>query len=226
MEIVNEMGENITSEIKVVSLDLDGVLFDGPSAAFEIARKVGLGNQYRALFQRIAREQMSLRESVIEGSKIWRGLPIDATYHYLVKRLPLMKGAVETVATLKKWGYEVGCISSGVSQFFMEPLTRRLNLDFAYSNKLGSENEVHDGTVQFIMGGPEKATSIWQYVQIKGHQQSAIASVGNGLNDIDLFNISAFSIAFNPVDQRVSEAASVTVKANDLQAILPHFERS
>jgi phosphoserine phosphatase len=220
------MGIYMTSEIKVISLDLDGVLFDGSSAAFMIAQQVGLGDSYVSLFKRIAQEGMSLRESVIEGAKIWKGLPIDATYHYLVKVLPLMEGSVETIATLRKWGYEVGCISSGVSQYFMEPLTRRLNLDFAYSNILGSDNGAHDGTVQYIMGGPEKVTTIWQYAQIKGYSYDSIASVGNGLNDIDLFKVSAFSIAFNPIDKKVSDAATVTVTSRDLQDILQHFERA
>lgn len=216
----------MTPEIKVISLDLDGVLFEGSNASYVIAQQVGLGDQYRALFKRMAEEEMSFRDSVIEGAKIWKGLPVDATYHYLVKVLPLMEGATETVAALKEWGYEVGCISSGVSQYFMEPLTRRLNLDFAYSNILGSDNGSHDGTVQFIMGGPEKATTLWQYAQLKGYPQESIASVGNDYNDIDLFKISAFSIAFNPVDKSVSDAASITVHSKDLRAILQHFERS
>jgi phosphoserine phosphatase len=215
----------MTSGIKIISLDLDGVLFDGSSAVFVIAQQIGLKDEYLELIQRAAQEEMTLRDTVTEVAKIWKGIPIDATYHYLVKRLPLMEGAEETVATLQEWGYDVGCISSGVSQFFMEPLTRRLNLDFAYSHILGSENEVHDGTVQFIMGGPEKATTIWQYAQIKGHPLDSIASVGNGFNDIDLFEISSFSVAFNPVDKRVSDAASVTIESKDLRSILPHFEK-
>lgn len=215
----------MTSRIKIISLDLDGVLFDGSSAVFVIAQQIGLKDQYLELIQRAAQEEMTLRDTVTEVAKIWKGIPIDATYHYLVKRLPLMEGAEETVATLQEWGYDVGCISSGVSQFFMEPFARRLNLDFAYSHILGSENEVHDGTVQFIMGGPEKATIIWQYAQIKEHPLDSIASVGNGFNDIDLFNISSFSVAFNPVDKKVSEAASVTIESKDLRSILPHFER-
>ncbi|MHA2082022.1 MAG: HAD family hydrolase [Candidatus Thorarchaeota archaeon] len=216
----------MTSEIKVISLDLDGVLFDGSSAAFVIAQQVGSQDQYMSLFQRMAQEKMSLRDSVIEGAKIWKGLPVDATYHFLVKKLPLMEGAAEAVTTLKEWGYEVGCISSGVSQYFLEPLTLRLNLDFAYSNILGSDNGAHDGTVQYIMGGPEKATTILQYIQIRGHSQDCIASVGNGLNDLDIFKFSSFSIAFNPVDKKVSDAASVTVDSKDLRTILPYFERS
>ncbi|MGD9397766.1 MAG: HAD hydrolase family protein [Candidatus Thorarchaeota archaeon] len=213
------------SDIKIISLDLDGVLFDGPSATLAIAHPIGLGDQFVELFEKMVEEEMNPREVAIEGAKIWKGIPVDATYHYLIKSLPLMEGAAETIATLRGWGYEVGCISGGVSQYFMEPLTRRLNLDFAYSNILGSENGAHDGTIQFVMGGPEKVTTIWQYAQIRGHPLESIASVGNGLNDIDLFKVSAFSIAFNPVDQRVSDAATETVVSKDLRSILPYFER-
>ncbi|MFX1559824.1 MAG: HAD hydrolase family protein [Promethearchaeota archaeon] len=215
----------MNSEIKIISLDLDGVLYDGSSAAFELACQIGLKDQYLEVLQRIEQEKMDLRDTVNAVAKVWKGIPIDATYHYLIKTLPLMAGAEETVASLRSWDYEVGCISSGVSQFFLEPLTRRLKLDFAYSHILGAENDVHDGTVQFIMGGSEKATTIWQYAQIKGHPIESIASVGNGVNDIDLFKISSFSIAFNPVDKRVSKAASVTIESKDLRSILPHFER-
>ena len=215
----------MTSKIKVISLDLDGVLYDGQSAAFALAQQIGLKDQYLRLLQRIEQENLGFQETVIEVAKLWKGIPVDATYHYLVKTLPLLEGAEETVATLQEWGYEVGCISSGVSQFFMEPLSRRLNLAFAYSHILGSENQVHDGTVQFIMAGPEKATTIWNYAQIKGHSLDSIASVGNGINDIELFSISGFSIAFNPLDKAVSDAATVTVESKDLRSILQYFER-
>ncbi|MFW9963557.1 MAG: HAD family hydrolase [Candidatus Sifarchaeia archaeon] len=216
----------MTSDIKVITLDLDGVLFDGSSAAFVVAQKVGLAEQYVTLFQRMVEENMNLRQSVIEGSKIWKGITIDESYKGLVDSLPLMSGAVDTVDALRGWGYEVGCISSGVSQFFMKPFMDRLNLDFAYSNILGSINGAHDGTVKYIMGGPEKAETILKHVEENGYTQNNIASVGNGLNDIELFNVSAFSIAFNPVDKIVSDTASVTVKSNDLRSILNHFKKT
>ncbi|MGY5863114.1 MAG: HAD hydrolase family protein [Candidatus Thorarchaeota archaeon] len=216
----------MASEIKVISLDLDGVLFEGPSAAFVVAQQVGIGDQFRALMQKVAAEEMSPEESVHEVAKIWKGIPADNTYHDIIKSLPLMTGSEETVKSLKDWGYEVGCISSGVSQFFMLPLRKRMNLDFAYSNVLGSKEGAHDGTVEYIMMGPEKAETILKYVKEIGYSLESVASVGNGFNDIDLFKASAFSIAFNPVHQMVSDAASVTVESKDLRSILPYFEKS
>ncbi|MFX1481872.1 MAG: HAD-IB family phosphatase [Promethearchaeota archaeon] len=214
----------MTADIKIISLDLDGVLFDGRSATYEIAQQVGLGDQFISLFRRISQENLSLRDSVIEGAKIWKGIFVDESYERLVETLPLMVGAEETVLALQKRGYEVGCISSGVSQFFMKPLTKRLKLDFAYSNVLGSENGTHNGLVELIMEGPEKARTILKHVSKNGLTQKNTASVGNGINDIELFKVSAFSIAFNPVDRAVSDFASVTVHSKDLRTILHYFE--
>ncbi len=216
----------MNSRIKVISLDLDGVLYDGHYAAIAVAEQLGLGNQFAELIQRMQDEGMSLRESVVEGSKLWKGVAVDKSYDYLVDSLPLMRGANETVTSLKNWGYEVGCISSGVSQFFMAPFKRRLNLDFTYSNTLGSTDGVHDGRTEYIMDGPEKAARILKHIEDNGYSKDCIASVGNGTNDIDLFKISAFSIAYNPLFKTVSDAASVTINSKDLRSILPYFERS
>ncbi|MHA2360289.1 MAG: HAD family hydrolase, partial [Candidatus Thorarchaeota archaeon] len=187
----------MTSEIKIISLDLDGVLFDGSSVTYVLAQQLGLVEQYKVLFQRLANEEMSLSETVNEVTKIWKGIAIDG-HDNLIESLPLMNGATETVTSLKKWGYEVGCISSGVSQFFMAPFGRRLNLDFTYSNVVGSKEGAFDGTVEYVMGRPQKAETIQKHIRDRGYSNSGLASVGNGFNDIDLFRVSTFSIAFNP----------------------------
>ncbi|MFW9810578.1 MAG: HAD family hydrolase [Candidatus Thorarchaeota archaeon] len=216
----------MTSEIRIITLDLDGVLFDGENASFLIGQQLGLAEKYLSLFQRMEKERMTFEELVIEGAKIWKGVAVDGSYDYLVETLPLMTGAEDTVSTLRKRGYEVGSISSGVSQFFMTPLMKRLNLDFAYSNILGSRDGVHDSSVEYFMDGPQKAETILRHIEDKGYSKQSVASVGNGLNDIELFKVSAFSIAFNPVDQIVSDAASITIESNDLRSILSYFENN
>ena len=101
----------MNSNIKVISFDLDGVLYDGFSASYSISKPLGLSHKYDDLFHKMAQEGLSLREGVIEGGKIWTGIPANGTYDDKVDSLPLMEGAVETVASLKSLGYEVGCIS-------------------------------------------------------------------------------------------------------------------
>lgn len=208
--------------IAVVVLDLDGVLFDGPSAAYPLAKQLGL----EEAFLGVVRKQLSLRDSIVEGAKIWAGIPVDGTLDPLVERIPLRLGAEETVLSLKQLGFAVGCISSGVSQFFMKPFARRLDLDFAYSNTLGQKNGKHDGTVQYVMEGPQKAEKVVQYLKSKGLSSKNLSSVGDGENDLDLFKSSSLSIAFNPQTERVSRAATVTIRSKDLKAVLPYFAKA
>lgn len=210
-------------EIKIISFDLDGVLYDGPSAAFHLARQVGLGKKYEELFVRMATENLSFEDSLRLGAKIWEGVAFGGEYRELVMKLPLMKGAEETTKVLKSTGYHIGCISSGVSQFFMEPLMERLNLEFAFSNILGISNGTHSGKIEYAMGGPQKAETALRILKGKGLSTKNLASVGNGENDIQLFGVSGFSIAFNPISETVSEAATVTIHSKNLDSILEHF---
>ena len=110
-----------------------------------------------------------------------------------------------------------------LSQFFLKPLTARLNLDFAHSNVLGEKDGKHDGTVSYVMTGPHKAETAAKYLKRAGFVGRNLASIGDGENDIPLFRISGFSIAFNPDSDAVSKEASLTIKSNDLRAVLPHF---
>ncbi len=209
--------------IEVVSLDLDGVLYDGPSAVYPVAKELGLEKQFMSTLQKVTEKELPLSESIREGARIWEGIPVDGTLDHIIEEMSLMKGAEETVSTLKEWGYTVGCISSGVSQFFLRPLKRRLDLDFAYSNMLGEIDGRHDGSVQYVMGASQKAEAAQKVLSEYGYTREVLASVGDGENDIPLFNMSEFSIAFNPESPAVSEAATLTILSKDLKSILPHF---
>jgi phosphoserine phosphatase len=210
-------------EIKIISFDLDGVLFDGASAAFHLAKQVGLGQQYQELFKRMASENLSFDDSLRLGAEIWKGTEFGGKYRKLVMDMPLMEGTEGTLDALKKTGHHVGCISSGVSQFFMEPFSQRLNLDFAHSNILGMVGKTHSGVIEYAMGTPQKAETALKVLEERGLSTENFASVGNGENDIDLFRISGFSIAYNPISDAVSEAATVTVHSKNLESILEYF---
>jgi len=210
-------------DIKIIAFDLDGVLFDGASAAFHLGQQVGLGQKYQELFMRMAKENLSFDDSLRLGAEIWNGIEFGGEYRQLVLEMPMMEGTEETLDVLKTSGYQVGCISSGVSQFFMEPLTERLGLDFAHSNILGMSGKTHSGKIEYAMGGPQKAETALKVLEERGLSTKNFASIGNGENDIDLFGISGFSIAFNPVSESVSGAASATVHSKNLESILEYF---
>jgi phosphoserine phosphatase SerB len=211
------------TSIKVISFDLDGVLYDGPSAAFPLAQKLGLGQKFMEVYSRVSKDQIGFEESIKEGCKIWKGVSTSGVYNHLVNEIPLREGTIETVKELRARGYRVGCISSGVSQFFMQPFSQRLDLDFAFSNVLGEEDGAHNGEVKYIMGRSQKAETALKVLHGYGLNKANLASVGDGSNDIALFGISGFSIAFNPESEAVSAAAHVTILSKDLRSVLDYF---
>jgi len=211
------------SEIKVVSFDLDGVLYDGPSATYYVAGLLGIEEKLTRILQQVKMKNLPLSDSIIEGAKVWEGIRSDGELDPLVEKMPLMQGAEETISILKEAGFLVGCISSGVSQFFMRPLQKRLDLDFAQSNILGETGGKHDGLVHYVMDGPQKAQTILDFLDTHKYSSENLASIGDGENDIEIFGVSALSIAFNPESENVSRAADLTIRSKDLRAILPHF---
>ena len=57
--------------------------------------------------------------------------------------------------------------------------------------------------------------------QIKyGIEKQRTVSVGNSFTDVPMFDNSALSIAFNPIDEKVIEAADVTVESDNLADVL------
>jgi len=214
-----------TSPIKVIAFDLDGVLYPLPQAAYLFARAIGLKGEYKAVFVKAKAENLSFRETIIEMAKIWKGVPVDGSLTDIVMSLPMMPGAEEVIHQLREWGYHVGCISSGSSQFFMEALAEKLGLDFVFTNVLGHQDDKMDGTVEYVMGPEQKAETVSMYLRENGYTLDEFASVGNGENDIYMLRASRFSIAFNPMTERVSEAATTTVESEDLRDILEYFER-
>lgn len=212
------------TKIRVVALDLDGVLYDGQSAARALAKSLGIEERFLGIFAAIMKNKMSFEESIVEGARLWIDIPVDGTLDSLVHTLPLRKGAVETITQLKKWGYHVGCISSGVSQFFMNPFKQRLSLDFAFSNTLGEDAGRHNGQVMHVMGGHQKAETMTKYMNDLSLSTSQLASIGDGENDIELFGVSGLSIAFNPVSEKVSKSANVSVHSSDLRDTLKYLK--
>jgi phosphoserine phosphatase len=215
----------MNSGIGVVSLDLDGVLYDGPSAAYPLAKATGIGEKFLQEMARFNSEGLSFEETIAQGARIWEGIPAyDEKYVGIITELPLMVGAETVIETLHDWGFYVGCISSGVSQFFMKPFKKRLGLDFAYSNILGESDGKHSGKIEYVMGGQQKAERIMEVLNETGLTEESLASVGDGMNDIPIFKISKLSIAFNPSNEQVQNAATHYVHSKDLRDILPFLK--
>ena len=210
-----------TGEIKkmeMVIFDLDGVLVDIDSSWGMIHKAFDVDNEVN--FQKHLKEEIDYKEFMRSDIQLWNKPYIDKIKKIL-NRAPLMQGAIETVKELKKNGYKIAIISSGIS-ILADRVKEELGLDYSYSNKLlvGSDGRL-TGEGMETVSLLKKDIALKKMSEIERIESKQCVTIGDSKYDIPLFMNSGLSIAFNPKDDLVREAADLVIEGTDLRKILP-----
>ncbi len=148
------------------------------------------------------------------------GLRSSEAGEAIVKGTHFREGFPELVAELRKRDIRCAIISSG-----MEPIARvigtRADLHLWKANWfLTDDNDLLLPTYVRNVTFLEKDEWIKRWREQYGLRKEEIVSVGDGLIDICMFQQSGHSIAFDPMDDRVSIASEVVHEGNDLRVCL------
>jgi phosphoserine phosphatase len=202
----------------MVVFDLDGVLVDIDSSWGRIHKAFGVDNEVN--FQKHLKEQIDFKEFMRSDIRLWNEPNIDKIKKIL-NEAPLMKGAIETVKELKKKGYKIAIISSGIS-ILADRVKEELEIDYSYSNKLlvGDDGRL-TGEGEEIVSLMNKDIVLQKMIEREGIDSKQCVTIGDSRFDIPLFVDSGLSIAFNPKDDLVREAADLVIEEPDLRKILP-----
>jgi len=154
-------------------------------------------------------------------ASLWKGKTLEEVMK-VVHATKLAPGAKETIQALQKHNLKTAILSGGLD-IMADDIGRRVGIDYVLTNRLYHHNGVLTGEVENLVAWGEKSEVI---SQINNHFDIPLeetAFVGDGRNDMSVFKIVGFSIAYNPEDQEVANAADVVIKKDDLRAILPHL---
>ena len=151
---------------------------------------------------------------------LWKGKSLDEVMK-VVRATQLAPGAKETIQTLKEYDIKTAILSGGLD-IMANDIGRRVGIDYVLTNRLHHKAGTLTGAVENLVawGGKSEVIS-----QINGHfgiQPENTAFVGDGRNDVSVFKVVGRSIAYNPEDQEVADAADVVIREDNLRAILPH----
>jgi phosphoserine phosphatase len=138
-----------------------------------------------------------------------------------VRAAKLISGATETISLLKENQIDTAILSGGLD-IMADDIGRRLGIDYVLTNKLHQRNGLLTGTVDNLVAWGGKAKEIGKINDHFGVKLENTAFVGDGRNDMSVFAVVGLSIAFNPEDQEVADAADVVIREDDLRSILPH----
>jgi len=194
--------------------DVEGVIYDAEYLPL-LAEKVNKENKIWEITKKGLEGKIDWVEGLKQRVELLRGINYD-TCIQVANSLPIMIGAREACRTLKDAGWKLMAVSGGFT-IITDRLKKELCLDFVYSNELVFKDGKLDDVIVNV--DSDKAKSAIIKIREWDEKKENITTVVDGANDVKLFDISGFGIAFRAQDL-VKDLATVTLDEKDLSKII------
>ena len=194
--------------------DVEGVIYDAEYLPL-LAEKVNKENKIWEITKKGLEGKIDWVEGLKQRVELLRGMNYD-TCIQVANSLPIMIGAREACRTLKDAGWKLMAVSGGFT-IITDRLKKELCLDFVYSNELVFIDGKLDDVIVNV--DADKAKSAMIKIREWDEKKENITTVVDGANDVKLFDISGFGIAFRAQDL-VKDLATVTLDEKDLSKIV------
>ena len=194
--------------------DVEGVLYDAEYLPL-LAEKVNKGNKIWEITKKGLEGKIDWVEGLKQRVELLRGMNYD-TCIQVANSLPIMIGAREACRALKDAGWKLMAVSGGFT-IITDRLKKELCLDFVYSNELVFKDGKLDDVIVNV--DSDKAKSAMIKIREWNEKKENITTIVDGANDVKLFDISGFGIAFRAQDL-VKDLATVTLDEKDLSKIV------
>lgn len=203
--------------VKLAVFDFDSTLMDGETIDF-LADELGFKAEVAAITEQAMEGELDFFASLTRRVALLKGLAksrVDA----VCQALPLTEGAADVVTGLQQRGYKVICFSGGFRNATSH-FAAQLGLDGDFSNVLHSEDGILSGLVGGdMMFGFSKGDMLQRLQKLLGISIEDTLAVGDGANDLSMFEYAGTRIAFcaKPILQ---EAATHIIERRDLREVL------
>ncbi len=194
--------------------DVEGVIYDAEYLPL-LAEKVNKENKIWEITKKGIEGKIDWVEGLKERVNLLNGIDYDICVQ-VANSLPIMTGAKEACRALKDAGWKLMAVSGGFT-IITDRLKKELCLDFVYSNELVFKDGKLDGVIVNV--DSDKAKSAIIKIREWDEKKENITTVVDGANDVKLFDISGFGIAFRAQDI-VKDLATVTLDEKDLSKIV------
>ena len=194
--------------------DVEGVLYDAEYLPI-LAEKVNKEKEIWEITNQGIQGKIDWEEGLRRRIDLLNGIDYG-TCVQVANSLPIMTGAKKACRALKDAGWKIIAISGGFT-IITDRLKKELDLDFVYSNELVFKDGKLDDVVVNV--DADKAKSAMIKVNEWDEKKENVTVVVDGANDVKLFDIAGFGIAFRAQDL-VKDLATVTLEEKDLSKIV------
>jgi len=206
---------------KLILFDLDSTLIENETID-EFAKIAGAENEVKKITKEAMDGKLNFEQSLKKRVALIKGAPTNKIKE-AVSTLTLTEGAEETIKELKNRGYIVGVVSGGFT-VATDKIKELLGMDYAYSNNLIEKDGKLTGEVNGVMMKEDAKGKMLQKIAKKENiDLKDTVVVGDGANDISMFKVAGFKIAFCAKDI-LKKNADVCIEKRDLREILKYVE--
>ena len=180
--------------IRLAVFDFDSTLMDGETIDF-LAAELGLEREVAAITEQAMQGRVDFFKSLQARVALLEGLQMQKVDE-ICHSLPLMPGAKETVAELKKRDIRVVCFSGGFRNATSHA-AGILGLDADFSNILHEDEGILTGKVGGeMMFSDSKGQMLERLQSLLRIKPEETLVVGDGANDLSMFEYAATRVAF------------------------------
>lgn len=203
--------------MKLCVFDFDSTLMDGETIDF-LAKEHGVEKEVSMITEAAMRGELDFFESLTTRVGLLKGMNARKAEE-ICHELPLMKGAYEAIAGLKANGYTVVVFSGGF-RIATTPAKAILGFDADFANVL----HARDGHLSGLVGGDmmfgfSKGDMLRRVQNLLNVSYDNTIAVGDGANDISMFECAAKKVAFcaKPI---LKNAANFVIDEKDMRNLL------
>lgn len=205
---------------RLIVMDVDSTLIQDEVIEL-LAEHAGCRAEVAHITERAMRGELDFAQSLRERVETLSGLD-SSVLNAVFQEIRVSEGAQELIHAVHSAGGRVGAVSGGFSQI-LEPLANQLNLDYSKANELEIVEGKLTGRIRgSIIDRQAKADALLEWATDFGVQASQVAAIGDGANDLAMFEVAGISFAYN-AKPAVREAADVCIDVPNLSLVIPHL---
>ncbi len=202
---------------RLVIMDMDSTLIQQEVIDL-LAVHAGKSNEVKEITELAMNGEIEFKEALAKRVQLLAGLP-ETIFEKVRSELTLSPGAESLIETLHKIGHKVGVVSGGFIEV-IEPLLKKLNIDYSKANSLEIVNGKLTGKlVGAVVDRLGKQKALEEFAAREKIPLEQTVAIGDGANDIDMLATAGLGVAYN-AKPSVREAADVMITTPHLDTVL------
>jgi phosphoserine phosphatase len=211
-----------------IVFDLDGVIIESHSSWERLHEYFNANEEKRQEnMRRYFSKEIDYGQWIREDVSLWKknGIyPHKTQVENALKNYVFIDGAKECIEILKKNEFKLFIVSAGID-LLAQNAGRVLGIEDIWANgfQFDKNGYLNGGDVWRV--DLLRKDKVMKQIMEKYHlKKQEIVSIGDSKYDIPMFELSGFSIAFDPKDEEVKKKANVTIFERNLLRILNYID--